>query len=284
MPLCRKGTLLSKPTGDVPRARARAEPRRAPPHQARQGAARRGQGVALPRLLSKLGYCSRTRAAELIDAGRVAVDGVVCRNPARRVHPSHTGIAVDGQLVSAAQKGYWMLNKPRGLVTTAQDEQERATVYRCFDGANLPWIFPVGRLDRASEGLLLFTNDTVWAARILDPARQIDKTYHVQVDRLPAAEWIEPLLAGVEDRGEWLTVRALHVLRSGTRNAWLEVVLDQGRNRQIRRMLAAVGVGVLRLMRIRIGELPLGDLPKGAFRALTEAEHLALAANIVVNA
>lgn len=233
----------------------------------------------LARVLSKQGLCSRTEAAAWIRAGRVAVDGRVVRDPEFPVVAGRQRVDVDGA-AGAPARVYLMLNKPRGLVTTARDEQGRDTVYRCLDGADLPWVAPVGRLDRASEGLLLFSNDPRWAAAIAEPATGPDKTYHVQIDRMPDASLLDALRAGVVDRGESLAALDVRVLRTGTRNGWLEIVLGQGRNRQIRRMLAAQGVGVLRLVRVAIGSLALGDLAKGAWRELSSAEVRALASPV----
>ena len=131
---------------------------------------------------------------------------------------------------------------------------------------------PVGRLDKASEGLLLLTNDTAWAARITAPESHLDKTYHVQVDCLADEDLARRIQAGAEAEGELLAARRVSVLRHGTRNSWLEIVLDEGKNRHIRRLLAALGVGVMRLVRVTIGPLPLGDLAKGQFRHLTSSE------------
>jgi len=170
-----------------------------------------------------------------------------------------------------------MLNKPRGYVTTASDERGRETVYALLAGAALPWLAPVGRLDKASEGLLLMTNDSVWAARVTAPESHLDKTYHVQIDRLPDAALLDALRDGVDENGERLAVKAVRELRRGEKTAWLEIVLDEGRNRQIRRLLAALGVGVLRLVRVAIGTLELGSLRKGETRPLDAAERLALA-------
>ncbi|GAB3744074.1 pseudouridine synthase [Lysobacter olei] len=233
----------------------------------------------LARVLSKHGVCSRTQAAQWILDGRVAVNGAVVRNPEYPIVQGQHRVEVDGHALDGAERIYVMLNKPRGLVTTAKDERGRDTVYRCLDGAGLPWLAPVGRLDKASEGLLLFSNDPEWSACITDPAHGLDKTYHVQVDTLPTPELLQALKAGVEDEGERLSARHAALLRSGTRNAWLEIVLDEGRNRQIRRLLAAHGVGVLRLIRVRIGELGLGDLSKGGWRRLTGDEVAALRAS-----
>jgi len=145
-----------------------------------------------------------------------------------------------------------MLNKPRGLVTTVRDERGRDTVYRCLQGADLPWLAPVGRLDKASEGLLLFSNDPLWAARITDPASGPDKTYHVQIDRLPDEALLGHLQRGVLIDGERLAAKRARCLRAGRRHAWLEVVLEEGRNRHLRRLLAACEVSVLRLVRVSI--------------------------------
>lgn len=234
--------------------------------------------TGLARALSKLGYCSRTEAQALIAAGRVKVNGRRITDAESRTVPGTDRIAVDGKPVEAQEKSYLMLNKPRGLVTSTSDERGRDTVYACLNDPGLPWLAPVGRLDKASEGLLLFTNDTCWAAAILDPASHLDKTYHVQVDCLADDALIERITAGVrDDTGETLEAKHVRLLRQGTVNSWLEIVLDEGRNRQIRRLLAAFDIGVLRLVRIAIGPLALGDLPKGRYRALSPEETRALA-------
>lgn len=235
------------------------------------------QRHGLARVLSRAGLCSRSQALALVQAGRVQVDGRVMRDAEFPIAPGAHRIEIDGQPLQANQRIYLMLNKPRGVVTTASDEQGRDTVYRCLDGSGLPWVAPVGRLDKASEGLLLFSNDPQWAARITEPASGPHKTYHVQVDAIPDGPLLDALLQPVYDHGERLRARAVQRLRSGTRNAWLQVVLDEGRNRHIRRLLAAHGLGVLRLVRVAVGPLPLGDLGKGEFRHLAAAEVTALA-------
>lgn len=244
------------------------------------GAPRHG----LARVLSKRGVCSRTQAARWIAEGRVSVDGRIIRDPEFPIAANgRQRIAVDGQDLDRADRLYLMLNKPRGLVTTASDERGRDTVYRCFDGAQLhgqpmPWLAPVGRLDQASEGLLLFCNDPEWAARITDPQSGPDKTYHVQVDTIPGDVLLQRLVHGVEHEGEVLRAKSVRLLRAGERNAWLEIVLDEGRNRQIRRLLAAFGIAVLRLVRVAIGGVALGDLPKGQWRLLNLEEVASLIA------
>ena len=231
--------------------------------------------IGLARALSKLGYCSRSQAFDLIRAGRVTLNGAVRRDPEAPVHLERDRILVDGQSLSPSTQVYLMLNKPRGAVTTASDEKGRRTVYDCLP-AGLPWVAPVGRLDKASEGLLLLTNDSEWAARILAPETHLDKTYHVQIGAIADAALLTALEKGVTAGGELLRVKRAAILRQGRRNAWLEIILDEGKNRHIRRLLTAFGVEVLRLLRVAIGPLALGDLPNGGSRPLTAAEKLSL--------
>jgi len=235
--------------------------------------------VGLARALSKLGYCSRSRATELIRAGRVTLNGAGRQDPETPVQIERDRIAVEGHVIKAAENVYLMMNKPRGLVTTASDEKGRDTVYSLFaDRAeSLPWIAPVGRLDRASEGLLLLTNDSEWGARITTPESHLPKTYHVQIASIPSREVLESLERGARaDDGELLQALRCRLLRSGGKNCWLEITLDEGKNRQIRRMLAALDIEVLRLLRVSIGPLQLGTLRKGAYRALTSEEKAAV--------
>lgn len=227
-------------------------------------------------MLSKLGYCSRSRAVELVREGRVRLNGTTQRNPEAPVRLEGDKIEVDGAAVGAERKVYWMLNKPRGVVTTASDERGRETVYASLP-KDLSWIAPVGRLDKASEGLLLLTNDSEWAAQIAAPETHLGKTYHVQVDGVLAEDFPEKLVKGVHvDSGELLRAKRAGILRRGEKNTWLAIVLDEGKNRQIRRMLEGSGFEVLRLIRVAIGPLPLGELAKGACRALTTGEKKAL--------
>ena len=230
----------------------------------------------LARVMSKRGLCSRSEAGKLVREGRVRLDGRTIRDPEHRTDPRRAVIEIDGSEAAAAAPRYLMLNKPRGLVTTLRDERGRDTVYRCLDGAGLGHVAPVGRLDKASEGLLLFTNDPAWAAWITDPATGPDKTYHVQVDCIPDAAQLRAMHEGIESDGVVLRAKSASLLRAGARNAWLEIVLDEGRNRQIRRLLAALDIGVLRLVRIAIGSLQLGELPKGRWRELAAEEVAAL--------
>src|SRR3981081_2484264 len=213
--------------------------------------------IGLARAMSKLGYSSRAHAAELIRAGHVSLNGNVIRNPETPVRLERAHITVDDEPIVAAEKVYLMMNKQRGLVTTASDEKGRETVYAALRAAfrvestdrTLPWVAPVGRLDKATEGLLLLTNDSEWGARIAAPDTHLDKTYHVQVGTVADEAFVHSLIRGVEtNHGEVLRAKQAHRLRAGQKNCWLEIVLDEGKNRQIRRMMEVMGFGVLSLV------------------------------------
>jgi len=247
--------------------------------------------IGLARALSKLGYCSRAQAFALIRAGRVRLNGAIKRDPEAPLDLNRARIEVDGAPLASAEKIYLAFNKPRGIVTTASDEKGRATVYSLLP-TGLSWVAPVGRLDKASEGLLLLTNDSEWAARMTAPESHLEKIYHVQISRgtrLPDAprrtkstsrtpaftnddDLLRSMQRGVRTEGELLRAKRAALLRAGEKNCWLEITLDEGRNRHIRRMMNVLGIEVLRLVRVAIGPLALGDLPKGTVRRLTSAE------------
>ena len=231
---------------------------------------RSARRVGLSRALSKLGYCSRARAAELARAGSVQVNGVVRRDPETPVSLEFDRLSVDGKSVNKSLKTYWMVNKPRGIVTTMSDEKGRACVSDLLPSS--PWVGPVGRLDKASEGLLLLTNDSQWGARITDPESHVVKTYHVQIAAHVDDGTLRVLTQGVRVGDSLWRVKRVSVLRTGDKNTWLEIQLDEGRNRQIRRIFDALHIEVLRLVRVAIGSLQLGNLPKGKFRSLTSHE------------
>ncbi len=228
--------------------------------------------IGLARALSKLGYCSRSQAAKLIRAGRVQLNGTVQKNVETPIRLASDRMAVDGRPVEPEKKIYLMMNKPRGLVTTVSDEKGRETIYSLLEGESLPWVAPVGRLDKASEGLLLLTNDSEWGGRVAAPETHLEKTYHVQINRVAGDEMLAALAGGVDVDGECLRALRASLLRTGEKNSWLEIVLDEGKNRQIRRMLAEMGVEILRLVRVAIGPLQLGTLAKGKWRYLAAQE------------
>jgi 23S rRNA pseudouridine2605 synthase len=184
-------------------------------------------------------------------------------------------IEVDGKRVDKAEKIYLMMNKPRGIVTTASDEKGRETVYKLLP-QGLPWIAPVGRLDQASEWLLLFTNDTEWSARVTAPETRLDKTYHVQVATVADNSLLAALERGVTENNDVLRAKRTRKLREGEKNSWIEIILDEGKNRQIRRMFQVLGIEVTRLVRVAIGPLELGSLAKGRTRGILAEEKEAL--------
>jgi 23S rRNA pseudouridine2605 synthase len=231
--------------------------------------------VGLARAISKLGHCSRSNATKMIYAGDVALNGTIRRDPEFPVHLGLDRIKISGNEIQTQARIYWMLNKPRGLLTSASDEKGRDTIYSILDDT-LPWMGPVGRLDKASEGLLLVTNDSEWAARISDPASHLDKTYHVQVNATGTRLPIENIVKGFTVGGDFLRGKSARVVRAGDKNTWIEIVLDEGKNRQIRRMFEYFSIEVKRLIRIAIGPIKLGQLSKGQSRALTMEEKSAI--------
>jgi 23S rRNA pseudouridine2605 synthase len=227
------------------------------------------QRHGLARALSKLGFCSRSAAEEMVRAGRVTLNGVITRNPDAPTDHERDAVEVNGRLVSREGPVYLMLNKPRGYVTSASDELGRETVFDLLPAEQRArHLFAVGRLDKASEGLLLLTNDTAFAARLTDPESHVDKVYHVQINQVADDALLARMERGVDD----LRAKKVTLVRHGEKTCWLEVTLDEGKNRHIRRLLEALKCDVLRLLRVRVGRVELGSLPKGECRALTANE------------
>ena len=226
--------------------------------------------LSLARALSKFGACSRSEAARFVEAGRVRVNGATVRWPQRRIDPRRDRVTLDGRRVSdAVERIVLALHKPVGYVTTRSEPGGRSTVYDLL--TDVPtWVFPVGRLDRDSSGLLLLTNDHRLGHRLTDPESHVPKTYHVRVQGRPELAALEALREGVVLPDATQTRPARVRLLGGARDGstWLEITLTEGRNRQIRRMCSSVGHDVLQLVRVRIGALPLGDLAPGEWRRL----------------
>lgn len=232
--------------------------------------------MRLQKLLSERGVASRRKAEEIILAGRVSCNGQICAL-GESVDPDTDQILLDGKpLPSGGALVYIMLHKPRGFVTTLSDEKGRKTAAMLVSDCGQR-VYPVGRLDMDSEGLLLFTNDGEFANRLMHPKHEVDKTYHVIVSGC-TEEAVEKLKRSVVLDGYRIKTPQVRVLQhtQGENAARLEVVIHEGRNRQVRRMCDLAGMKVRRLIRVAEGPVKLADLPKGKWRYLTREEILAL--------
>lgn len=242
----------------------------------------------LQKIISNSGVASRRVAEELVLAGRVAVNGEVRQTLGARADPDVDEITVDGVPVIRERYRYFMLNKPQGFITTARDEMNRETVLDLVPIGDIQ-IHPIGRLDRDSEGLVLLTNDGHLTDLLTHPRYEVDKEYLVGLDSMPSQRDLQRLVRGIESEGDRLRAASVHPAAAPEpppgeepheAGAWLLMVLREGRNREIRRMIEAIGRKVVLLRRVRVGPLHLGPLGSGAFRELTpdEVEHLYKAA------
>jgi 23S rRNA pseudouridine2605 synthase len=236
---------------------------------------RPGRRVQLHRAVSKLGWGSRGQAWGWIRGGEVRVDGRVVTDPLTWVDLDRQRITRNDQTAPPGQAVRpfltLALNKPRGIFTTRRDERGRRTVYDLLP-ADLPWIFPAGRLDADSEGLLILTTDAALAVRLTEPEHHVPKTYHVTVAGRPTPDALDQLRRGIELTDGRTRPAEVRLLESDNERSVLEMILTEGRNRQVRRMTAAVGHRVRRLVRLAIGGYELGDLPPGAYRSLDAAD------------
>ncbi len=225
----------------------------------------------LQKVLAQMGIASRRKAEEIIEEGRVTVNGQIA-TIGMKADPEKDHIKLDGKLLTRMEaKVYLMLNKPAGVVTSLSDPEGRPTVVSYLRGIRQR-IYPVGRLDYDSEGLLLFTNDGDFAQAILHPARKVPKTYVVKVKGMIGDEQIERLRKGVRLEDGMTAPAWVKRIREAENNSWVEITIHEGRNRQVRRMMEAVGHPVLRLKRVSVNGLRLGELMPGELRSLTPTE------------
>lgn len=227
--------------------------------------------VRLQKAIADAGLASRRKAEKLILAGRVAVNGQTVTKLGTKVDPYTDQITVDGRPIPLPQpRMYVALHKPAGYVSTTQDRHAKRTVLDLVPGGHR--LFPVGRLDMRSEGLMFLTNDGYFAYRVTHPRFQVEKEYHALVKGIPTPHTLEALARGIQIDG-WTTAPARSVIITREDgNAWLSITIVEGRKRQVRRMLEAVGHPVLRLIRVRIGQVQLGSLQPGQYRHLTPEE------------
>jgi len=225
----------------------------------------------LERVLSKAGLGSRTEARSWIAARRVRVNGKVVQSPDHWVDFERDRVTLDGQPVRSARKVYLLLYKPKGYITTNTDPEGRPSVYDLVKDAGI-WLVPVGRLDMDTTGLLIMTNDTQFAERLTNPDYKIAKTYQAKCADLLSDQQIARLRAGVELSDGPTRPAVVERLRDSGRYTHLEITISEGRNRQVRRMVEAIGSRVLKLVRIAIGPVRIADLPIGRWRPLTEEE------------
>ncbi len=225
----------------------------------------------LERVFSKAGVGSRTEARSWIGAGRVRVNGKVIQNPDHWVDLERDQVTLDGKPIRRSAKQYVLLYKPKGYLTTYRDPEGRPTVYDLIQAAGR-WVVPVGRLDQDTSGLLLLSNDTQFAERITNPDYKIPKTYLLKASTLLTGEQLEQLRSGVVlSDGPTQPAQVKHV-RDSAKYSFIEITIHEGRNRQVRRMIEAIGSKVLKLVRTQIGDLRIGELAIGRYRELTAAE------------
>jgi len=225
----------------------------------------------LQKILAHAGVASRRKCEQMITAGRVQVNGQIITELGSKVDPDHDRIRVDGKPITVRQQDtYLLLNKPVGCVSTASDPRGRRTVMDLVQTKER--LYPVGRLDMLSEGLLLLTNDGPLTQRLTHPSYEHEKEYHVWVDGKPTRRTLQRLREGVKLEDGFTKPAKVTVLRRESGGSWLRFVIHEGRNRQLRRMCRAVGYPVRRVIRVRMGPLTLGDLQPGEYRRLTRKE------------
>jgi 23S rRNA pseudouridine2605 synthase len=228
--------------------------------------------MTLDRVLSRFGLSSRSVAREAIVSGRVKVNGRVVRDPDYWTDPREDAIHLDAKRLRQARKIYLLFYKPKGVITSHGDPEGRKTIYDCLK-PDVPWVSPVGRLDKDTSGLLLLTNDTDFSNYVTDPESRVPKTYLVKANVLVSDELIARMAQGIElKQGDWAQPQSVRRVEDRGKYSWLEIVLTEGKNREVRRLLEAAGLATLKLVRTRIGPCNLEGLQVGQYRNLLNSE------------
>ena len=230
------------------------------------------ENVRLQKYIADAGIASRRKAEELIQRGKVKINGTVCSVLGTKVNSETDEVEVNGTVIEKVKKKYYiMLNKPSGYITTTEDDRQRPTVMELVSDIKTR-LYPVGRLDFDTEGLLIITNDGEFANRLIHPSKEIEKVYLAEVKGLPGLEILKKLQRGV-DIGDYVTRPAkAELIRGSERMSTVRLTVSEGKKRQVRRMMESVGYPVVALKRVEIGPLMLGNLPRGKWRHLRQAE------------
>ena len=227
--------------------------------------------IRLQKFLSEAGVASRRQGEKLIVAGKITVDGQVVRLLGTKVDPAKCQISINGKLIRAKAKRFLALNKPPKILCTRQDTHKRPTVFDLLPN-DFGHLFTVGRLDSDSEGLVLLTNDGEFCQAVAHPRHGMPKTYHVTLAKRIDSVVLKSLTTGLHEDGDFLKAKHAKLLYANNTRSQVEIVLDEGKNREIRRMFKVLGYRVLLLQRIAVGPVKLGELPLGKWRVLSRAE------------
>jgi pseudouridine synthase len=228
--------------------------------------------MTLDRALSRFGLTSRSDARDTILSGIVKLNGRVVRDPSIWVNSKEDSIHINGNRLKQSKRGYLLFYKPKGVITSHGDPDGRRTIYDCL-GRDFPWVSPVGRLDKDTSGLILLTNDTDFANYVMDPASKVPKTYLVKANALVSEEQLTAMAGGLELKpGEWARPQSVRRIEDRGKYSWLEIILTEGKNREVRRLMEAVGLMTLKLVRTRLGPCTLEGLQSGKWRDLLKSE------------
>jgi 23S rRNA pseudouridine2605 synthase len=228
--------------------------------------------MTLDRVLSRFGLGSRKAAREVIASGKIKINGRVVKDPELWVNPEKDAFHLNGNRLRPARKVYLLFNKPKGVITSHGDPGGRKTIYDCL-GPDMPWVAPVGRLDKDTSGLIVLTNDNDFANYVTDPESGVPKKYLVKANMLVPDELLIRMEQGLDlGRGEWAKPRSVRRIEDRGKYSWLEIILTEGKNREVRRLLEAVGLTVLKLVRTQIGPCSLDGLQVGKWRDLKPSE------------